>query len=233
MLSRIAVGALFLVSTLAQADATRFSVIPTSVQAGEEVTLDWQATGAASVFISQVGVVRAEGKTTLRLIEPAVLGLIVDQGDRLEVKTVKVDVRGARGESHVDPASFKNPMTHKIKGVDAARLLESLYKILQDDMKYSIEMLQAPEGRVVLITNSKNQPSLIKPEERKIRYRRVAYMVDIEKSSDNSTTYTIRALVEYQRMIEKTWRRQDPDGSDMYRQVIESVGNRIKAIRGE
>ncbi len=85
---------------------------------------------------------------------------------------------------------------------------------------------------MVFVTKTSRRPDLVKRDENRIRFRRLAFWVEVSESQSPEGKYTceIRTLIEYQRRKEKKWRLEKSD--DIHRQNAEKLRDSIlTAIR--
>jgi hypothetical protein len=184
------------------------SANPESTEPGGAVTLTWSSPGA-STFIDGVGAVSPSGSTSLTPRASATYNLVSEGPKGIRYASVRVQVTGERGESvFPDPDDFPPGVSDRRTSIPYTDFLDVTFKTLQDRLKFRVRGQHLPrQSFYVFFTDRQSRPDLLRPTDRGIRSRRVAYWVHIdEPRSGKAVAFEVKALVEYQRAAEAKWR---------------------------
>ncbi len=197
---------------------------PDSVEAGEAVAITWKSLGT-SAFIDGVGAVPASGSKTVRPSGSTTYTL-VSQGPRgIGYASARVQVNGQRGEAiFPDPDEFPQGVSDRRSAIAYPDFLDVAFKTLQDQLKFRVRGEHLPKQTFyVFFTDREPRPGLVKPADRGIRARRVAYWVRVEEPhAGQAVPFEVKALVEYQRSAEATWRPETDQ------QLVTGIAGQLK-----
>jgi len=192
---------------LAQSSPT-VSADPTEIDAGQSSTISWHVE-RGDVFISGIGTVPASGSAVVHPDTTTDYVLIAQNGERIESTRVTVTVKGAKGnEAFPDVEDFKSaPIVAEHHDSSYPAFLSAVERTLQDTFHFHVHGDFLPSRPyVTLFTDRSIRPELLRPTDRGIRRRRVAYAVRVNQPTHGIISYEIRTMVEYQRMSEIEWR---------------------------
>jgi hypothetical protein len=186
---------------------------PESVDAGEPVVITWKSPGT-SAFIDGVGVVRPSGSKTITPTGSMTYTLVSQGPSGIGYASVRIPINGQRGEAiFPDPNEFPQGVSDRRSAIAYPDFLDVAFKTLQDQLKFRVRGEHLPQQTYyVFFTDREPRPELVKPSDRGIRARRVAYSVRVEEPrAGQAIPFEVKALVEYQRSAEATWRAEtDP-----------------------
>lgn len=217
----LGIGPSLLPGPLSAEEQLQLSADRSSIDAGEQVTLSWAAPSADPLYLSHVGSVAASGTRSVSPPETTTYVLVLDDPAGVRAATTKVAVGGRKGDGEfpADQGRFKYPLVIKSK-TPLVKLLDQVHRALQDQMKFSVREFQADGHQMVFLTSLSKRSELVKNGEDRIGARRISYLVEVDKEQ-GQTRLTIRALIEYQRRIESTWRTEDEEA--LYRESTSSL----------
>lgn len=213
-------------------------VTPDSVQYGGVARLCWNSGLAQFVYIPGFGLVEpvACKDITPRSAGKYVLIASPRDGSPIALETT-VQVSGSRG---LEPCAMEpelyNPVVSshfRSPGFPAyAKRLEAIRLLLQDSLGFSVFPALLPSNRVAFVTSCSQRAELVASEEPRIGARRISFLVEISvpENFPSIVTYTVRALIQYRRRAESTWRREDAE--TLYRKAAAVVRNGIDALPG-
>jgi hypothetical protein len=196
---------------------------PESVEAGAPITLAWSSPGA-SAFIEGIGAVQPTGSVTVTPRASATYTLVSERGKAIRYASVRVRVNGERGESvYPDPEDFPSGVSDR-RLIAYTDFLDVTFKTLQDRLKFRVRGDHLPKQNFyVFLTDREPRPELLRPSDRGIRSRRVAYSVRVdEPRSGQEVSFGVKALVEYQRAAEAKWRPETDQ------QLVTDIAARLK-----
>jgi hypothetical protein len=194
---------------------------------GESTTITWSS-GGRPAFLIGIGKVPTSGTRNVSPIVQTTYVLLVENGATIDHASVTVDVTGARGDlDFPDVREFTtNAVTGQVQGVSYTDYLDAVHRTLQDKMGFYVRGDFLPRRpNVILFTNRRLRPDLVRQQDRGIRHRRIAFAVDVTPI-DKAVSFQIRALLDYQRTAENNW-RAEPD-LQMSRDAAESLRSTIE-----
>jgi hypothetical protein len=225
---------LLLLSSVAMApgpgDSVRFSVEPAVVTVGDTVTLTWDAPGATSVFVSQVGLAPAAG--TARVVPgraEVTYVLSAEFPDGLEVRSFTVRVNGARGDGP-DVTEMVFPYSTRCAPLSRSvnRVVERVNGFFQDSLLVEAQERTGPLREVILETRVGSQRVVPAAPERRIRARRVFYRVRVGRGAgEEQVVCSVSSNVQFQRAGESTW-YAEPRDSELHALAARYLMQRIR-----
>jgi hypothetical protein len=214
---------LFAAITTALAETT-IAAKPESIEAGASVTLTWSS-DATTAFLDGIGAVPPSGSTTVSPSESSTYTLVTQSVKGIHYASVRVEVTGERGVwLFPDPDDFSRGVSGRRNAIPYTDFLDVTFKTLQDGLKFRVRGDHLPrQNFYVFFTDRESRPEFIRPSDRGIRSRRVAYLVRIEEPrSGQAVSFEVRAIVEYQRAAEAKW------WPETDQQVVSDVTRRLK-----
>lgn len=201
---------------LPSTNESRLSAKPKTIQAGETVILTWHVPSANSAFILGMGRVPANGSIKIQPSHTTKYTLISEGPNGIQTDSTEIQVAGGRGDNDTcpgnSPEQFRFPVTYKLEIPSLITYLDKLHRVLQDTLTLSVEESEiSSQSQFRFVTSCAVRPDLVDQRtEPQIGFRRVAYLVEVQKIDSPSLkiTVTIKTLVEYRRRIESTWRMQ-------------------------
>jgi hypothetical protein len=204
--------------------ASTFHSSENRVNYGESCTLTWTS-AANEAYIVGVGKVEGSGSVQVAPAVPTDYVLVVNTGRGIEYTTLHIDVMGLKGnEDYPDQDKFQ-PGLRDVKKASYADFLSVVTTTLQNTLAYHVRGAYLPPDHFILIyTNWIVQQKLTLPTDKGIRRRQVAYAVHVNEPVKGVIAFDVRALVQYQRMGESTWRDdQDPQVNRMAEQILQEI----------
>jgi hypothetical protein len=217
----------FAVLTSAQSPI-KLTVDHSTIELGNSSRITWKSDGD-SAFLIGVGKVPLSGSTSLQPEVSTDYILVVARHGVFSYANVSVRVNGEKGSTTFpDPDDFgaEGHITGDESSKSYPDFLDIVFKTLQDKMAFSVRGDHLPRDPFfVFFTNRQIKPELIRPSDRGIRRRRVAYWLRVyEPSKDGHVPFEIRTSVEYQRFGESEWRtEQDPQLKQYAAQLLKST----------
>jgi hypothetical protein len=176
------------------------------------------------VFLTGVGKVNPSGEQAVSPLVPTTYVLVVEGGSSIRTAALTIDVTGSRGTTEFpDIGDFSSaPIVDQRRGSRFTDFLDLIQETLQDQMAFHVRGDFLPKRPyVTLFTDKRPRPELIRPTDRGIRYRRLAYAVQVNEPVNGSISYEIRTILEYQRTAETQWRAEKDD--TMVRSAAEAL----------
>jgi hypothetical protein len=197
---------------------------PRVVDLGAPFTLSWTSRGAAA-FIEGIGLVPASGSRQITPRNTATYTLVTEGPAGVHYGSVTVQVNGERGDSvFPDPDDFPPGVTDHRRSVAYTDFLNLAFSTLQDALKFRVRGAHLPNQTFyVFFTDRQTQPTLLRPSDKGIRSRRVAYWVRAEEPrATQDVPFEVKAIVEYQRLAEAKWRPETDQ------QLVTDIATRLK-----
>jgi hypothetical protein len=211
-----------LVPALAQVSIT---ATPEAVEVGAPVTLSWRSPGT-SAFIDGIGVVPPNGSRRIALQSSNSFTLVSEGATGgFRYASVSVKVNGERGDSvFPDPDDFPPGVSAHRTQMLYTKFLSVVFATLQDTLKFRVRGEHLPDQTFyVFFTDRQSRPDLVRPTDRGVRSRRVAYWVRAdEPRSASDVPFEVKAIIEYQRLAEAKWRPETDQG------LVTELANRLK-----
>lgn len=212
-----------------------FRVEPQSIEAGQPALLTWSVENARSVLISEIGKVDASGQSQVNPTSITKYTLIAENQDVVSSKTIELLVTGGRGgdEFPQDYSLFRYPVSYRRSRTSLVAFLDQIRGALQNDMTFTVRGPQSEGARYLFVTNKSERGYLMQSDDRQNRIgrRRISYIVEVESpdSRAREVTYTIKAFIEYKRVIESTWRIESREG--IYRTELDRLQAKISSLK--
>lgn len=228
----ILIYAVFTVSLQAQTIQIRFFIDPDTVSVNEKTHISWYVTGADRIYITDIGEVQSADEMAITSSTSRNYILIAANKKSVVIKSVRLGIEGPRNvrDPLPDPSEYCNPKTYKFSTQRFIPFCERLHTILQDSLRFSVDWADKPNNQIVVRTNSLIKKELLRDDDRGIRSRRISFYIIIYEPAANSDTftYTVKALIEYQRFAESMWRQQKEnafynDEILKLRQILEEI----------
>ena len=181
---------------------------PDTIDLGGAITLAWSSPGN-SAFIEGLGLVPSKGSRHLSPARSQTFTLVSEGPTGIRYASTRIKVNGERGDSiFPDPDDFPPGVSDHRRSIQYPDFLNLVTMTLQDALKFRVRGQHLPtETFYVFITDRQLRPSLIRPADRGIRSRRIAYWVRAEEPrSQKDVPFEVKAIVEYQRLAEAKWR---------------------------
>jgi hypothetical protein len=228
---------------------------PNVIASGETAKLIWKVEGFERAYIVGEGRVGSEGVKTVRPTQTTDYILLAEGPHGTVSKAIRLEVKGSRGgedSCQQELSKFKYPATVDRQVKSVIEEVDRVYRLLQNDLRFSVQAsqpLHTSNTNIVFLTNCSQRGDLVGTNEKQIGARRISYrlemsagkmVADTEHSAStlNSSqsaasdlpkvTYEIRALVDYRRRIESTWRTEDRE--EIYNNAIQDLQNRIASL---
>jgi hypothetical protein len=203
---------------------TTIAANPESIEAGASVTLTWSS-DATTAFLDGIGAVPPSGSTTVSPRASSTYTLVTQGVKGIHYASVRVEVTGERGVSAFpDPDDFPRGVSDRRNAIRYTDFLDVTFRTLQDGLKFRVRGDHLPrQNFYVFFTDREPRPEFIRPSDRGIRSRRVAYLVRVEEPrSDQAVSFEVKAIVEYQRAAEAKWRPETDQ------QIVSEIASRLK-----
>jgi len=197
---------------------------PDIINLGAALTLSWNSSGGAA-YIEGLGLVPPNGSRQLSPKESQTFTLVSEGPTGIRYASVRIKVNGERGDSvFPDPDDFPPGVSDHRRSIQYTDFLNLVTSILQDALKFRVRGQHLPnQSFYVFFTDRQPRPDLIRPTDRGIRSRRVAYWVRAEEPrSPKDVPFEVKAIVEYQRLAESKWRPETDQ------QLITELEGRLK-----
>jgi hypothetical protein len=196
----------------------QFSAAPQRINSGASVVLHWDAGSASSVILLGHGKVDPSGSLTVAPIETTLYTLVADGSSGLLVRTLMVEVQGARGvDFPSNEEQFRYPLSDRRKIRSQSAFLDGIHRLLQHDLGFSVKAYSVDGGVFIFLTNSSERPDLVGDDERrKMRARRISYRLEVQDQGGR-LAYTLKTLIEFQLRAEETWRKEGRE--DLYQRM--------------
>jgi hypothetical protein len=221
------------------------SVQPNLIDAGQTANLTWSVSGTSQQFyILGVGKVESNGIRKVSPRHTSVYTIIAQGPNGITSKSATLQVKGSRGaddDCSRDSERFKYEISFDRRARSLVEEINSLHRLLQDEMQFAIDESQAPlTASFTFLTNCSQRGDLVQTSEKQIGARRLSYRVVLLLSSDNpqphvnsaeapgllTLHYKIGTLIEYRRKVESTWRLESRE--ELYRQAARDLKRHIE-----
>lgn len=216
-------------ASLAFAAELDFSAAAGRIAAGQSTTLNWRIPPEQRVVLLGKGSVAASGELGISPSETTSYTIVAEGPAGFLSKTITVEVAGSRGvDFPSEEEQFRYPLSdeHAVKSKTA--FLDSVHRLLQGDLGFSVKNYSLNDGTIVFLTNSSVRADLVDPpESRRLRARRIAYRLEVKDRTDRVAS-TVQMLIEYQLRAEETWRKEGRE--DLYRRKGSELLTRLSAI---
>jgi hypothetical protein len=218
-------------STVSLPPEGRLSARPSEINPGDASVLQWDVTNANSIVIAGLGGVSSNGRMTVHPETTATYTLIAENAAGVTASSATVVVGGARSTAvPIDESRFRYPLTTIVEADKIPPFVDYAFKVLQDQLKYSLPGVLQRGSESVLITSVALRPDLISPSERGIGARQSAMQVSIAQGQTPGTVLvTLRALVEYRRRVETNF-RPEPN-QQFYRDLLTDLRSRLEVYK--
>jgi hypothetical protein len=217
--------------TSAQSEV-KLTVDRSTIELGSSCRITWRSDGD-SAFLIGVGKVPVSGSRSLQPEASTNYVLVVARHGVFSYANASVKVNGEKGGTPFpDPDEFNQEgnITDKEASRSYPDFLDIAFNTLQNKMAFSVRGSHLPgEDFFDFYTNRQIKPELIRPTDRGIRQRRVAYWMRVREPQKHGTVpFEIRASVEYQRFGESEWRMEKEtqlkrDAAELLRSAISDV----------
>lgn len=222
----------FIMSLPAREPQIFFRAQPESVQFGDPVVLSWKVPDKGTVYLTNIGIVSSEGQIKITPEKKTTFyTLLFEDTSGIKTAHVTIEMTGGKGEVFPQQEEFKHARTYKIAAPSFTKLLDIFHAALQDKLGLEVDdRYKRGESKMVFVTKTSMRPALVKRDENRIRFRRLAFWVEVSESQSQKGNYTceIRTLIEYQRRKERKWRLEKSD--DIHRQSAEKLRDSILTV---
>ncbi len=217
--------------SLSCAAPVRLAAEPASIHAGESAVVRWQAPDGGRALLLGVGSVAASGSLSVAPAQTTEYVLITESPSGVVVKNARVAVAGAKGEHpYPEAADYRFPLSGDCKLTSFTGFLGRLHDLLQG-MKLSVDPFKR-DDHVIFRTSFADRRDLLQEddEQNHIGARRIAYLVDVGPwdAQSGMATVTVKALIEYRKTIEETWRSENRDA--IYEKHLSPLLQQIKTL---
>ena len=137
--------------------------------------------------------------------------LISEDASGLKHAGVTITVKGGRAVDDFFPPreDFKNGRSYELASSSLVRLLDCFHRVLQDSMGFEVdERYYRQYKKTVFVTKTSSCVDPGSKNDKGIRFRRLAYWVEVLPDQSPAGKYTceIRTFIQYRRIKEKEWR---------------------------
>jgi len=201
-----------ILTAAAKSAELQFSAEKPRIAAGESTTLTWKATPGQKTILLGTGDVAATGSLSVSPSVTSNYTLLLDTASGLFARTLTIEVTGARGTDFpADEEQFRYPLSDQRAVRSPSAFLQEIFRLLQNDLAFSVRTYTAENGVVVFLTNLSTQADLISDaERRRLRARRIAYRLEVADRS-GQLAWTVKSLIESQLRAEETWRKESDE----------------------
>lgn len=227
----------------------RLSASSMSVQAGDSVTLTWQAAGPRA-YLSGVGVVSTQGTAVVVPRLTTTYRLVTDVPTQTE--DVTISIFGIKGDTDFFPKlnDYSGKLENNKSIGSLVDYLGSLHRLLQDDLKFSLNEF-CKGDTCIFQTHSSEVSEFLPIKEYGMRSQRISLLVSVKKISTDYNHIINTALpepplsskrsklilvnisaainIQYQRASEEQWRTNN--NSDLNREKASTVLSRMLALQ--
>ena len=210
---------------------TVLQLTPAETTSASEVKISWRADGATSAFLSGFGNVEPSGSRTFQAVQSQTFVLVSEGPEGIRMASERLEVQGGKGsDSLPSPSEFRSPLQKRLTVKSFTALCDGIHDVLQDDLKFTVTYYQIPREKFVFLVEPSVRPELIRPTDKKIRKRQLAYLVEIPLPGalPAEVQVTIQTWMQYQRWIEKNWRVEGDE--ELHRQASEHLWQLIDAM---
>ena len=217
---------ILLFSRLSYAGGPVLQANPGSIDAGESSLIEWKTDANSAIFLSGFGLVKASSVISVSPTTTTTYWLY-DESAGASWASVRVEVHGGKGvDFPADPENFKYPIEFSCSDRSQTRLLASIHSLLQDQMKFAVSEFKQADS-FCFLTNLSQRPELIDSDSN-LRARQIAYYIRVTPASEiKNSKCIIKALIQYQRRVEATWRLETSDA--VYRREIERLRSKLQS----
>jgi len=206
-----------------------FNAEPSLIHVGEESVLTGKITNGERAFISPLGKVDVEGQITVTPDNTQSYTLITEGKGGIAAQTITVEVQGGKGE-FLSRRFFKYPLHYQFQEMAMYDIIVHIHNVLQNQLHFTVDVSQDFLTKNFRIITNKLETGLFEEQDKTIGARRVAYFIEVLKSSpiSNKVNFTIESFVEYRKRIERTWRTEREEskyheaGRELRRLIFES-----------
>ncbi len=217
-------------ATLAASGADiEFSAAPAAIASGSSARLTWSAPAGYKAVLLGTGEAPHAGSREVSPRASTSYTLVVEGPEGFSARTVEVTVRDSRGvDIPTDFDLYRYPLSAQRAVRSKAAFLSAVFRVLQDDLNFSVRTSALNPGDVQYVTNSSERSDLVDAaESRRMRGRRISYLVEVE-DRPAGVACTVKALIEFQLRAESTWRREDRE--DLYQRKCRELLTRLAQL---
>ena len=206
-----------------------FSAAPAAVAPGATAHLSWSAPAGNKAVVLGVGEVPHSGSLDVSPKASTAYTLVVEGPQGFSAKTVKVDVQDVRGvDMPSDYDLYRYPLSTERAVPAKTAFLSAVFRVLQDDLNFSVRTSALNPGDVQYVTNSSERSDLVDPpDSRRMRARRISYLVEVQ-DRPSGVACIVKALIEFQLRAESTWRVEGRE--DLYQRKCRELLTRLAQI---
>src|SRR2546421_9614159 len=168
MLKLLSAGVLS-AACLLSASGLKLVAKPQRISAGESATLEWQAPPSANVVLIGAGRVEPSGSHVVSPAQTQNYTIVAESRAGMLVQSVTVEVSGSRGvDFPTDDSQYRFPLSVERAVQSKAAFLESVHRLLQNDLGFSVKTYSQRNNEVVFLTNSGERGDLVGADERRL-----------------------------------------------------------------
>jgi len=224
---------LFTTSALfAQPLDVRIDIEPDTIMVGQSARLDWEASAADRIYLAYYGLAPLVGALTVSPERTTVYTIVAEKNGTTFSEAVTLLVEDGPGGAGLPPENiFQYSQNFPFLMPSLVRFLGHVRKVLQEEYGFQLEEFKDRRtGHYVFYGPPTTQADLVQKSERRIGARRLTLMIKVFPLPDQSRkwSYTVNALIEYRRRIERTWRIEQNQA--IYQQEIEKLNALLQNI---
>lgn len=221
---------LLVIQSSRAADQVVFSVDRATLEPGDQVMLTWKAVGQEALLLG-IGKVPVEGSMALVPRQSRSYTLLVEDNGSIHSASVSIAVTGTRDIPGIPKfAEFRSPVVGQIRSVEYLKFVDELFHTLQEDLKFSPDgEFQPGRHYVVVFTNRKDDLGLIRPSDKGVRFRRIAYAIEVDEPhpGDTGVRFQVSSAIDEQLFGESAW--HNTDDQELARQASARLKDRLEA----
>jgi hypothetical protein len=212
-----------------QAPQIKLEIQPGAISLGQSAVLAWEVTGAEHVYISQLGKVAARGQNAMTPRETTTYVLVAENAAGVASRSVTVAVLGVKGVfEYPEEETFEFRRSYEIAAPSLPDLLAHIGRVLQDTMAFNVRNFRE-ERRYVFLTHLSQKSGLVGKDERRIRARRIAFLVEVPEPEARARTfgYAIKTRIDYRLKLDETWKPEKDEA--IYQQQTVKLNEKIRS----
>lgn len=197
---------------------------PREIMAGSSAELRWEWPQASHGYLTGAGSLDSPRGGALKVtpIETTDYVLILEGPDQLaKVLSVRIFVRGAKGSvSDYPPDHFEGVR----KSFDTSGSLSDASARVEALLQRSFNVRDSRDGeRVIFATSWAERPSVNNLDERPRRTRRIAYRVELARTTKGNVHVDLSAIIQWRLAIDKNWYEQESSSTSIYQTELERL----------
>lgn len=219
-------------SCVACGGSVHLKVEPSTIQAGETATLDWKVEAASDAVVLGVGSVTRSGALRVAPTRSIEYVLVSETASGVVLRSARIEVTGSKsGDDLPRDADFQFPMTRAFRPRSTPSFVDAIGPLLQS-MQMTVDQFKTIDDHIIFKTGFAQRSDLLLREDSNnhIGARRIAFLVDVLPFDSKTRTLTItsRALIQYRRQIESTWRLESDN--NMYGDQLNALLDQLTTL---